>query len=159
MKKIITAFFGLCILFSLQNCSPHLQKNSEPHAFTELAATDLRYQHIKNYFLLSEQRRLDEWYSTYLNKCTLFYKIENPGKDTILNLIKSYWLTSDQQKHDIRSIQWRSVNKGAEVFVTMDYSYRIIAENRVKQVPELKLHILLNRRNKVISIQEFSRGK
>ena len=26
MKKIITAFFGLCILFSLQNCSPHLQK-------------------------------------------------------------------------------------------------------------------------------------
>ena len=135
------------------------KKNSEPHAFTELAATDLRYQHIKNYFLLSEQRRLDEWYSTYLNKCTLFYKIENPGKDTILNLIKSYWLTSDQQKHDIRSIQWRSVNKGAEVFVTMDYSYRIIAENRVKQVPELKLHILLNRRNKVISIQEFSRGK
>ena len=129
-----------------------------PVAFIDLRDSDERYQYIKNYFILSEQRKLEAWYSTYLNKCTLFYKIKNPTKDSILNLIKSYWVTSDEQKHEIQNIQWRPFKNGAEVFVTMNYSYRIIAENRVKQIPRLKLQMILNRRNKVISIKEFSRG-
>ena len=84
---------------------------------------------------------------------------ENPTKDSILNLIKSYWVTSDEQKHEIQSIQWRTFKTGAEVLVTMNYSYRIIAENRVKEIPRLKLKMNLNRHNKVISIKELSRGK
>ena len=165
MKKIVTAFFGICVLFSLQNCNRHYrtascgQKNTVPAAFINLSDSDAHYQYIKNYFILSEQRKLEEWYSTYLNKCTLFYKIENPTKDSILNLIKSYWITSDEQKHEIQSIQWRTFKTGAEVLVTMNYSYRIIAENRVKEIPRLKLKMILNRRNKVISIKELSRGK
>jgi hypothetical protein len=158
MKKIVTAFFGICVLFSLQNCNRHLQKNAVPAAFIDLRDSDERYQYIKNYFILSEQRKLEAWYSTYLNKCTLFYKVENPTKDSILNLIKSYWVTSDEQKHEIQSIQWHPFKNGAEMFVTMNYSYRIIAENRVKQIPKLKLQMILNRRNKIISIKEFSRG-
>ena len=158
MKKITTAFLGICALLYLQSCNRHLQKNSEPAAFTQLSDSDVNYQYIKTYFILSEQRKLEEWYSTYLNKCTLFYKIQNPTKDSILNLIKSYWLTSDEQKHDIQSIQWRPIKNGKEVFVTMNYSYRIIAENRVKQIPKLKLQLILNRRNKVINIKEVSRG-
>ena len=165
MKKIATAFFGICVLLSLQNCNRHLctascgQKNRAPVVFMDLPDSDGHYQYIKNYFILSEQRKLEEWYSTYLNKCTQFYKIENPTKDSILHLIKSYWVTSDEQKHDIQSIQWRPFKNGAEVFITMNYSYRIIAENRVKEIPKLKLQMMLNRRNKVISIKEFSRGK
>ena len=164
MKKIITAFFGICVLLSLQNCDRHLgtvssgQKNTEPVVFTELPELDEQYRYIKNYFILSEQRKIEAWYSTYLNKCTLFYKIENPTKDTILNLIKSYWVTSDGQKHDILSIQWRPIKNGKEVHVTMNYAYRMIAENRVKQIPQLKLQLILNRRNKIISIKELSRG-
>jgi hypothetical protein len=157
MKNIITALLGICVLLSLQNCNRHLQNNT-PAAFTVLPETDGQYQYIKNYFILSEQRKIEEWYSTYLNKCTLFYKIEKPTKDTILNLIKSYWVTSDGQKHDIRSIQWRAIKSGKEVHVTMNYAYRIIAENRVKNIPNLKLQLILNRRNKVISIKELSRG-
>ncbi|MEO6540357.1 MAG: hypothetical protein ABIN74_05175 [Ferruginibacter sp.] len=157
MKKIITALFGICVLLSLQSCNRHAQNNSVPPVFTDLPESDGQYRYIKNYFILSEQRKIEEWYSTYLNKCTLFYKIENPTKDSIFNLIKSYWLTSDEQKHDIRSIQWRPFKKGKEVLVTMNYAYRIIAENRVKQIPKLKLQMILNRRNKVISIKEVSR--
>ena len=158
MKKIATAFLGICALLSSQSCNPHLQKNSESTSFTELSDSDVNYQYIKKYFILSEQRKIEEWYSSYLNKCTLFYKIQNPTKDSILNLIKSYWVTSDEQKHEIQSIQWRPLKNGKEVFVTMNYSYRIIADNRVKQIPKLKLQLILNRRNKVISIREFSRG-
>ncbi len=158
MKKIVSAFFGIFVLLSLQNCNPHLQSNTAPAVFIDLHDFDGRYQYIKNYFILSEQRKVEAWYSTYLNKCTQFYKIEKPTKDSILNLIKSYWVTSDEQKHDIQSIQWRPFKNGAEVFVTMNYSYRIIAEDRVKQIPELKLQLMLNRRNKIISIKEFSRG-
>ncbi|MEO7308330.1 MAG: hypothetical protein ABIR78_03425 [Ferruginibacter sp.] len=158
MKKIVAAFLGICILLSLQSCNPHLQKNGVPAVFTDLPDSDEHYLYIKNYFMLSEQRKVEEWYSTYLNKCTLFYKIENPTKDSILNLIKSYWLTSDEQKHEIRSIQWRPFKNGTEVLVTMNYAYRIIAENRLKQIPKLKLQMILNRRNKVISIKEVSRG-
>ena len=164
MKKIVTAFFGICVLLSLQNCNRHLctascgQKNTAPAIFINLPDSDAHYQYIKNYFILSEQRKIEEWYSTYLNKCTLFYKIQNPTKDSILHLIKSYWVTSDEQKHDIQTIQWRSFKNGAEVHVTMNYSYRIIAENRVKQIPQLKLQLILNRRNKIISIKEVSRG-
>jgi len=154
MKKIITAFFGICVLLSLQNCNRH----TVPAVFTDLSEPDEQYQYIKNYFILSEQRKIEVWYSTYLNKCRLFYKIENPTKDSILNLIKSYWVTSDEQKHDILSIQWRPVKNGKEVLVTMNYAYRIIADNRVKQIPKLKLQIILNRRNKIISIKELSRG-
>ncbi|MFZ1453678.1 MAG: hypothetical protein WAT20_13315 [Ferruginibacter sp.] len=163
MKKIITAFFCICVLLSLQNCNRHLA-NTEPAQralqadFTELPEADEQYQYIKNYFILSEQRKIEAWYHTYLNKCALFYKIENPTKDSILNLIKSYWVTSDGQKHDIRSIQWRRFNNGKEVHVTMNYAYRIIAEDRVKQIPQLKLQLILNRRNKIISIKELSRG-
>lgn len=165
MKKIVTAFLGICVLLSLQNCNRHLhtascgQQNTVPAVFTDLPDSDGRYQYIKNYFMLSEQRKLEVWYSTYLNKCTQFYKIENPTKDSILHLIKSYWVTSDEQKHEIQSIQWCPLKNGAEVFVTMNYSYRIITENRVKQIPQLKLQLILNRRNKIISIKEFSRGK
>lgn len=170
MKKIVTALFGIGILFSLQNCNRKLstvscprdpadgQKNTMPAAFIDLPDTDEHYQYIKKYFILSEQRKLDAWYSTYLNTCTQFYKIENPTKDSILNLIKSYWVTSDEQKHEIQSIQWRPFKNGTAVFVTMNYSYRIIAENRVKQIPQLKLQLILDRRNKIISIKEFSRG-
>ena len=158
MKKIAAAFLGICTLLFLQSCNPHLQKNSEPAAFTQLSDSDVNYQYIKKYFILSEQRKLELWYSTYLNKCRQFYKIKNPTKNTILNLIKSYWVTSDGQKHDIQSIEWRPIKNGKEVFVTMNYSYRIIAENRMKQIPQLKLQLMLNRRNKVISIKEFSRG-
>jgi hypothetical protein len=154
MKKIIIAFFGICFLLSLQNCSRH----TVAAVFTDLPESDGQYQYIKNYFILSEQRKIEEWYSTYLNKCTLFYKIENPTKDSILHLIKSYWVTSDGQKHDILSIQWRPFKNGKEVIVTMNYSYRIIAEDRVKQIPQLKLRLILNRRNKVISIKELSRA-
>ena len=135
-----------------------MQANIVPAVFTDLPETDEQYQYIKNYFILSEQRKTEVWYNTYLNKCTLFYKIENPTKDSILNLIKSYWITSDRQKHDIRSIQQRPVENGKEVLVTMNYAYRIIAENRVKQIPQLKLQLILNRRNKIISIKELSRG-
>ena len=158
MKKIVSTLLGICVLLSLQNCNPHLKESAAPAVFIELPDSDGQYQYIKNYFLLSEQRKVEEWYSTYLNKCTLFYKIENPTKDSILNLIKSYWLTSDEQTHDIKSIQWRPIKNGKEVFVTMNYSYRVIAENRVKQIPQLKLQLILNRRNKVMSIKEFSRG-
>ena len=158
MKKIITALFGICLLLTLQNCNRHLHDNTVTAVFTELPESDDQYQYIKNYFILSEQRKIEAWYNTYLNKCTLFYKIENPAKDSILNLIKSYWLTSDGQKHDIRSIQWRSFKNGKEVLVTINYAYRIIAENRVKQIPQLKLQMILNRRNKIISIKELSRG-
>ena len=158
MKIIVTAFLGICMLLSLQNCSRHLQSNTAPAALIDLPDADGQYQYIKNYFILSEQRKVEEWYSTYLNKCTLFYKIQNPTKDSILNLIKSYWVTSDEQKHDIQSIQWRPIKNGKEIFVTINYSYRIITQNLVKQIPKLKLQIILNRRNKVISIKEFSRG-
>ena len=158
MKKIITAFFGICFLLSLQNCNRHLSKNTATAAFTELPELDEQYQYFKNYFILSEQRKIEAWYSTYLNKCTLFYKIENPTKDSILHLIKSYWVTSDGQKHDIKSIQWRPFKNGKEVLVTMSYAYRIIAEDRVKLIPQLKLQLILNRRNKIISIKEVSRG-
>lgn len=157
MKKIVTAFLGICLLLTLQNCNRHLHKDDVP-VFTDLPDTDSHYQYIKNYFLLSEQRKLEELYSTYLAKCTLFYKIENPTKDTIIDLIKSYWVTSDGQKHDIQSILWRSFKNGAEVLITMNYAYRIIAEDRVKQIPKLKLQMILNRQNKVISIKELSRG-
>ena len=158
MKKIITAFFGICVLLSLQNCNRHLSKNTATAAFTELPELDEQYQYFKNYFILSEQRKIEAWYSTYLNKCTLFYKIENPTKYSILHLIKSYWVTSDGQKHDIKSIQWRPFKNGKEVLVTMSYAYRIIAEDRVKLIPQLKLQLILNRRNKIISIKEVSRG-
>jgi len=164
MEKIVTAFFGICVLLFLQNCNPHLctascgQKNSAPAVFTGLPDSDRQYLYIKNYFILSEQRKLEAWHSTYLNKCTLFYKIENPTKDSILHLIKSYRVTSDEQKHDIQSIQWHPFKNGTEVFVTMNYTYRIIAENRVKQISQLKLQMIFNRRNKIISIMELSRG-
>ncbi len=108
--------------------------------------------------MLSQERKIEEWYDTYLNKCKRFYKIENPTKDSILNLIKSYWLTSDGQKHDILSIQQRPIKNGKEVIVTMNYSYRIIAEDRVKRIPQLKLQMILDRKNKVISIKELSRA-
>ena len=158
MKKIITAFFGICVLLSLQSCNRHLHTSDAPAAFTDLPESDGQYQYIKNYFALSEQRQTEEWYNTYLTKCSLFYKIENPTKDTILNLIKSYWVTSDGQKHDIRSIQWRPVKNGKELIVTMNYAYRIIAEDRVKQIPQLKLQIILDPRKNIISIKELSRG-
>ncbi len=154
MKKIITTFLGICILLAFQNCNRH----TAPAVSTDLPKPDEYHQYIKNYFILSEQRKIEEWYSTYLNKCKLFYKIENPTKDSILNLIKSYWVTSDQQKHDILFIQWGPIKNRKLVIVTMNYSYRIIAENRVKQIPLLKLELILNRRNKIISIKELSRG-
>lgn len=159
MKKTPAIFFGICILLSFQNCSRHLKSNSTPAAFTDLTESHKQYKYIKNYFILSEQRKIEEWYSTYLNECTQFYKIENPTKDSIMNLIKSYWATSDEQKHDIQLMQWRRFKNGSEVHVTMNYSYRIIAENRVKEIPMLKLRMILNRQNKVVSIKELSRGQ
>jgi len=52
MKKIITAFFGICVLLSLQSCNRHLQKDTVPAVFTELPEPDEQYQYIKNYFIL-----------------------------------------------------------------------------------------------------------
>ena len=158
MNKVISTFCWICVLLAFQNCNRHIEKNTAHLVFTDLHESDVHFKYIKNYFILSEQRKTEEWYSTYLDKCTLFYKIENPTKESILNLIKSYWVTSDGQKHDIRSIQWRPLRKGKEVLVTMDYAYRIIAENRLKQIPRLKLQLILDRRNKILSIKELSRG-
>ncbi|HEX2684589.1 MAG TPA: hypothetical protein VHL77_11680 [Ferruginibacter sp.] len=156
MKRSIPVGFSIFLLLFFQNCNRHAQQADA--AFTELSETDTQYQYIKNYFLLSEQRKVEEWYNTYLDKCKQFYKIENPTKDTILNLIKSYWVTSDQQKHDIRSITWRPLKKEKEVQVTMNYSYRIIAEDKIRQIPGLKLQMILDRKNKVKSVKELSRG-
>ena len=114
--------------------------------------------YLKNYFKLSEDRNLETWYNTYLDKCTHFYKIEKPTKDSIVNLIKSYWLTSDQQHHDITKIESKSTKTGKEVFITMDYSYNIIATNTKRIIPKLKLLLILDKNEKVISIKEFSRG-
>jgi hypothetical protein len=158
MKKIIIAICCSCILFFSPGCNRQAHKTAGSTTYSELAGSDRQYQYIKNYFILSEQRKLDEWYDTYLDKCILFYKVERPTKDSILNLIRSYWVTSDGQKHEILSMQWRPIKKGKEVFVTMNYSYRIIAENRVRQIPKLKLQLILDRGNKILSIKEWSRG-
>ena len=84
-------FLILCLLligFSFSNCNG--SKNSNQHKiYLEIEDKDKLSIYLKKYFKLSEDRNLEIWYNTYLNKCTQFYKIENPTKDSIVNLIKS----------------------------------------------------------------------
>ena len=155
--KIFLVFCLLLIGFSFSNCNG--SKNSGQNKFyLEVKDNDKLSIYLKNYFKLSEDRDLETWYNTYLNKCAQFYKIENPSKDSIINLIKSYWLTSDQQHHDISKIESRNVKTGSEVFITMDYSYNIIATNTKRIILKLKLLLVLDKDDKIISIREFSRS-
>ena len=155
--KIFLVFCLLLIGFSFSNCNGS-KKSNQHKIYLEIKDKDKLSIYLKNYFKLSEDRDLETWYNTYLNKCTLFYKKEKPTKDSILNLIKSYWLTSDQQHHDISKIESRKIKTGKEVFITMDYSYNIIATNTKRIIPKLKLLLVLDKNDKIISIREFSRG-
>ena len=123
-----------------------------------LADQDPLNIYIKNYFILSEQRDIETWYNTYLNKCKQFYKIEAPTKESIVNIIKSYWVTSNLQKYSITKIKSKKLSTRKEIFVTMDYSYTIIATNTAKLIQKLKLQIIVDDDNKVWLIKEFSRG-
>ena len=155
--KIFLVFCLLLIGFSFSNCNGS-KKSNQHKIYLEIKDKDKLSIYLKKYFKLSEDRNLEIWYNTYLNKCTQFYKIENPTKDSIVNLIKSYWLTSDQQKHDISKIESRNMKIGKEVFITMDYSYNIIATSTKRIIPKLKLLLVLDKNDKIISIREFSRG-
>ena len=155
--KIIVPLYFLLIGFSFSNCNGS-KKSNQHKIYLEIKDKDKLSIYLKNYFKLSEDRELETWYNTYLNKCTQFYKIEKPTKDSIVNLIKSYWLTSDQQKHDISKIESRNMKIGKEVFITMDYSYNIIATSTKRIIPKLKLLLVLDKNDKIISIREFSRG-
>ena len=157
MKKIFTICIIITSSYINYSCN-NIAKSTTKNNFIELKAKDSMVLYLKNYFKLSEDRNLDVWYNTYLNECNKFYKINNPTKDSIVNLIKSYWLTSNQQQHNIIKMESRKIKKGKEVFITMNYSYTIIATNTKKIIEKLKLYLLLNNRNKVISISEFSRG-
>ncbi len=103
MKKLPFYFF-ICLVFtSLCNCNQYAHLNNKQ--LIELKPKDKLAIYIKNYFKLSEERNIEIWYKTYLNKCTTFYKIVNPTKDSIFNLIKSYWISSNNQKHEITKIE------------------------------------------------------
>jgi hypothetical protein len=156
ISSSIIVFFGLYFFCKCSNSNTFRAKS--PKAVV-LKQTDKLYLDLKNYFDLSEKRALENWYNIYLNECKLFYKIENPTKDSILNLIKSYWLTSDNQTHIIKQITAHKIHSNMkEVFVKMDYSYRIIATNTFRKIDNLVLQIIWNKRNKVLSIKEWSRG-
>ena len=157
MRKItVVLSFLACFLF--MNCNSSRNTSVSLINYKEVKDSDKLSIYLKNYFKLSEDRDLETWYNTYLNKCTQFYKIEKPTKDSIVNLIKSYWLTSDQQHHDITKIESSNTKSGKDVFINMNYSYNIIATNTKRFIKKLKLHIILNKQNKVLSIKEFSRG-
>ena len=158
MKNIIIIVSCIYFFGTMQAC---VSKKATTNANTEyiiVTDQDPLNIYIKNYFILSEQRDIETWYNTYLNKCKQFYKIENPSKDSIVNIIKSYWVTSNQQKHTITKIESKKLPTGKEIFVTMDYSYTIIATNTAKLIQKLKLQIIVDDDNKVWLIKEFSRG-
>jgi hypothetical protein len=152
-----TIFYCSLIVLYFQNSSCTSNRiNSTPLLLVD--STTSTYKYLVNYFVLSENREIDNWYNTYLSECNQFYKIENPTKDTILNLIKSYWVTSNQQKHIITKIEKLQSGKQMVYHVTMNYSYNIIATNVLRSIPNLKLEMILNKRKKVISIREIARG-
>ena len=153
LKLLIVSSYILCF-----TCCNKMNKGNTLSQSKQNKVNNKLNIYLKNYFKLSEDRNLETWYNTYLDKCTHFYKIEKPTKDSIVNLIKSYWLTSDQQHHDITKIESKSTKTGKEVFITMDYSYNIIATNTKRIIPKLKLLLILDKNEKVISIKEFSRG-
>jgi hypothetical protein len=156
MKKLPYYFIISLVFTLLWSCNHYRSFNNIQ--LIELKSKDKLAIYIKNYFKLSEDRNIETWYNIYLNKCTTFYKIEKPTKDSILNLIKSYWLTSDRQKHEITKIESQNTVKGKEIFVTMNYSYLVIATNTSRVINNLKLYMLLDKKNKVLLIREFSRG-
>jgi hypothetical protein len=152
--KILSSYLLLICL--LQNMSCASSKIS--HTDIVVDSTTNTYQYLVNYFVLSENREIENWYNTYLSECNLFYKIEKPTKDSTLNLIKSYWVTSNQQKHSITKIEKLHTGKQTVYHVTMNYSYNIIATNVLRSIPNLKLEMILNKRKKVTSIREIARG-
>ena len=145
--------FSFSVLFSCNSSKDATAKNQ----FVTLKNDDKLAMYLKNYFTLSENRAIETWYKIYLSKCTTFYKIEKPTKDTILNLIKSYWLTSDGQNHDITKIEAKNITDGKEVMVTMNYSYKIIATNTKKLITNLKLLMILDKKRNVVLVREYSR--
>ncbi len=148
-----------CILCVLALCYCSTNKNiGTKYELIILTNKDTLHSYISNYFKLSEQRDVETWYNIYLNKCTKFYKIENPTKDSIINLIKSYWLTSDQQHHAITKIESKKLPAATEILVTMDYSYNLLSTSTFKLIEKLKLQMILDKDNKVLSIKELSRG-
>lgn len=146
------------IFFTIMLSCYHSKEAANTNLFTELKSDDELAIYLKNYFKLSEDRALETWYNIYLHECKTFYKIENPTKDSILYLIKSYWLTSNNQKHEITKIETKKTANGKEFFVTMNYSYNLIATNTKRLINNLKLYMLLDKKNKVLVIREFSRG-
>jgi hypothetical protein len=156
-RKLLYSFvfiFSISLIFS---CS-HSKEATNKSQFVTLKTDDKLAVYIKTYFKLSEDRALETWYNTYLNKCTTFYKIESPTKDSILNLIKSYWLSSNSQKHEIATIEAKKTATGKEILVTMNYSYFHIPTNTTKLINNLKLLMVLDKKRKVLLIKEFSRG-
>ena len=88
MRKItVVLSFLACFLF--MNCNSSRNTSVSLINYKEVKDSDKLSIYLKNYFKLSEDRDLETWYNTYLNKCTQFYKIEKPTKDSIVNLIKS----------------------------------------------------------------------
>jgi actin-related protein len=152
--KILSCY--LLFICFLQNMGCASSKISRTAMVVD--STTSAYKYLVNYFVLSENREIENWYNTYLSECNQFYKIENPTKDTILNLIKSYWVTSNQQKHIITKIEKLQAGEKSIYHVTMNYSYNIIATNVLRSIPNLKLEMILNKRKKVISIREIARG-
>jgi hypothetical protein len=151
----ILSFYLLLICF-LQNMGCSSSKISKTAKVVD--STTSTYKYLVNYFVLSENREIENWYNTYLSECNQFYKIEKPTKDTIVNLIKSYWVTSNQQKHIITKIEKLHTGKQAVYHVTMNYSYNIITTNTLRSISNLKLEMILNKRKKVTSIREIARG-
>jgi hypothetical protein len=154
MKKYLLYYFYISI-FCL-GC--YTSKNASSTAFIEITKNENSFKYISNYFLLSEKREIELWYNTYLNECQQFYKIQQPTKDSIINLIKSYWVSSDEQKHEITKIEQQNTKGNKSFWVTMNYSYRIISSNTKRNITNLKLEMILNKRSKVISIKEIGRG-
>jgi hypothetical protein len=156
-RKLLYGFVFIFSIILVFSCS-HSKEATTTSQFVALKTDDKLTVYIKAYFKLSEDRALENWYNIYLNKCTTFYKIESPTKDSILNLIRSYWLTSNNQKHEITTIEAKKTATGKEILVTMRYSYFHITTNTTKVIEKLKLLMVLDKQRKVLIIREFSRG-
>lgn len=158
MKKLFAAVVIFFIIIQVSSCYTGRGANWKENNYYTLDSSEKLFIHVKNYFKLSEDRAIETWYKTYLSKCTTFYKIDNPTKDTILNLIKSYWVTSSNQKHEITKIEAKQTRKGKEIIVTMNYSYLLLATNTTREIKNLKLFMVLDRKKNVLLIKEISRG-
>jgi hypothetical protein len=156
-RKLLYGFVFIFSIILVFSCS-HSKEATTTSQFVALKTDDKLTVYIKTYFKLSEDRALENWYNIYLNKCTTFYKIESPTKDSILNLIRSYWLTSNNQKHEITTIEAKETPTGKEILVTMRYGYFHIATSTTKVIEKLKLIMVLDKKRKILLIREFSRG-